>query len=126
VRELLERLEESGTDPSVPLSYLAGRSVELDEAEVHGAVRRAELLLATGGDPRRALDPDGRAVESLAADLDGAAPRSELRTALDRLAADATGLPRIEAALAELTADDDRAWRAYACALLADALADSD
>ena len=123
MNELLRGLEESEADLSVSLSYLAGTSVELDPDEVRAAVRRAELILATGGDPRRELDPDGRAVAALAADLDGEAPRAQLRAALEELAPAATGLPRVVAALEELS-DDDRAWRSFACALLADALAD--
>ena len=125
MRELLQRLEESGADPSVPLSYLAGTSVELDADELRAAVRRAELILATGGDPRREVDPDGRAVASLAADLDGDAQRAQLRAALEGLAPAAAGLPRVTAALDDLR-DDERAWRLFACALLADALADAD
>lgn len=123
MNELLRGLEESEADLSVSLSYLAGTSVELDPDEVRAAVRRAELILATGGDPRRELDPDGRAVAALAADLDGEAPRAQLRGALEELAPAATGLPRVVAALEELS-DDDRAWRSFACALLADALED--
>src|SRR5437899_1694408 len=54
----------------VPLSLLAGREVTLEKGDLRGARRRAVQLLATGGDPRRELDPDGRAVSALAADLD--------------------------------------------------------
>ena len=124
MREVLASLEQSGADPAFPLAYLAGTAVELDEHEVHAALRRAELLLATGGDPRRELDPDGRAVAALAADLGTAAARAQLHAALTALTADAGVLPRVSAALAELLADEERAWRAFACALLADAIAD--
>ncbi|MBA3348615.1 MAG: hypothetical protein H0T13_08660, partial [Actinobacteria bacterium] len=80
MNELLRGLEESEADLSVSLSYLAGTNVELEADELRAAVRRAELILATGGDPRRELDPDGRAVASLAADLDGPSQREQLRT----------------------------------------------
>ena len=124
MRELLTSLERSDAELSTSLAYLAGTSVELDAGEVRAAVRRAELLLAAGGDPRRELEPDGRAVAALAADLDDETARAELREALERLAAEADGLPRVSAALAALLADDDLAWRSFACARLAEALAE--
>lgn len=124
MRALLESLEESGADVAIPLAYLAGTGVELDVEETNAALRRAQLLLAAGGDPRRELEPDGRAVTSLAADLDSEGARAALRAGLERL--DARGLPRVSAALEGLAADGDAAWRAYACALLADSLADDD
>jgi hypothetical protein len=124
VRELLAALEEGDAEPTIPLAYLAGTAVELAADDVRAAVRRAELLLATGGDPRRELDPDGRAVAALAGDLDAPAAREQLGVALALLARDAAGLPRVEGALDGLRADTERAWRAFACALLADALDD--
>lgn len=122
MRELLESLEGSGGDVAVPLAYLAGAGVELDHEEANAALRRAQLLLAAGGDPRRALEPDGRAVTALAADLDSPAAHAALQAELERLAADANGLPGVSARLAELLADDELAWRSYACALLAESL----
>ncbi len=126
MRDVLEQLEASGAEAAIPLAYLAGAGVELDRGEAHAALRRAELLLATGGDPRRELDPDGRAVTAVAADLDSTAARAALRGGLESLAPSAAGLPRVAAALEALLADGDAAWRAYACALLADALAGDD
>jgi len=123
VRELLSRLEGSGADLAISLAYLAGAEVELDPDETNAALRRSELLLATGGDPRRELDPDDRAVATLAADLDSAPARAQLLTALGRLAAEAEGLPEVTGQLARLRADPDAAWHAYACSLLAAALA---
>ena len=64
----------------------AGAST-VDEAELHAALRRSELLLATGGDPRRPLELYGRAVTALADDLDEPALRAELAAGLDALAA---------------------------------------
>ena len=124
MRELLTSLERSTTDLPTSLAYLAGTAVELDLDELHAALRRAELLLAAGGDPRRELEPDGRAVSALADDLDSAAPRAQLRSSLERLATEADGLPEVSAALAALLADDDLAWRTFACARLAEALTD--
>jgi hypothetical protein len=118
VREWLERLE-AEDDPLVPLAYLAGQDVTLDEHELHGARRRAVLLLATGGDPLRGLALDGRAVTALAADIDGPEARTELATGLAALRRAAAGLPRVAAALARLAADPELAWRAFAAALLA-------
>src|SRR5438093_12195624 len=63
-------------------AFLAARRVNLDEDELRGALRRALLLLATGGDPRRGLELDSRAVMALADDLDAPGPRAELAAAL--------------------------------------------
>lgn len=125
MRELLTSLEGSGADLPTSLAYLAGTNVELDGTEVRAALRRAELVLAAGGDPRRELEPDGRAVASVATDLDSEAARAALLEGLERLAADTDGLAAVAAALAGLRADADLAWRAFACALLAEALAES-
>ena len=80
------------------------------------------LLLAAGGDPHRELDPDGRAVRALAADLDAPERRAELRSALAALRVEAAGLPGVSAALDALLGDPDSAWRLLAVALLADEL----
>jgi hypothetical protein len=129
VRELLETLEASGAagaELRVPLAYLAGAGLELDADELNGAVRRAELLLATGGDPRRALEPDGRAVTALARDLDSPARRAALADGLRVLHADAEGLPGVGEALRSLLGDGELAWTSYASAILADALSAED
>jgi hypothetical protein len=123
MRELLELLEQ-GPDGGVlvGLAWLAGRELEHDEDELRGTVRRAELLLAAGGDPRRELELDGRAVEAVAADLDGEAAREQLEDGLAALVTDSEGLPAVREGLARLRAQPDLAWRCYACALLADAM----
>lgn len=108
------------------LCYLAGQEVAIDERERNGAVRRAELLLATGGDPRRPLELYGRAVTAIAADLDDPDRRAALRAGLARLARDAAGLRGIGEALRLLRADEDLAWQAYAMAVLGEALAEDD
>ena len=56
----LERREP--TEQWTMLCWLAGREIAIDEDELNGAVRRAELLLAAGGDPHRPLDPFGSSV----------------------------------------------------------------
>jgi hypothetical protein len=81
------------------------------------------LLLAAGGDPHRPLELDGRAVTALAAELDRPDRRLALAHRLEALLAEATGLPRAEAALAALLGDPDLAWRAYAAGLLGEELA---
>lgn len=108
------------------LCFLAGREVAMDESDRNGAVRRAELLLATGGDPRRPLELYGRAVTAIAADLDDPDRRASLQAGLASLASDAAGLRGIGEALRLLRADEDLAWQAFAMAVLGEALADDD
>ena len=123
MRELLERLETAPGDTLLlSLAWLAGQDVELDEDELRGAVRRAELLLAAGGDPRRELELDGRAVIAVADDLDGPGARDQLEDALARLATASEGLAAVSDGLARLRAQPDLAWQSYACALLAEAV----
>ncbi|HET9289032.1 MAG TPA: hypothetical protein VFO26_15875 [Gaiella sp.] len=114
------------TEQWVMLCFFAGRDVPVDDDELNGAIRRAELLLAAGGDPRRTLDPFGRAAESLADDLDAPDRRALLRAGLEALRADVTGLRGARESLALLLSDPDLAWRAYATSLLAEALAEGD
>jgi hypothetical protein len=108
------------------LCFIASRSVELDDEAVNAASRRAQLLLASGGDPRRRLELYGRAVTSVARDLDAAERRAQLRAALEQLQADAAGLRGASEALRLLLGDSDLAWQCLAMALLADELADED
>ncbi len=106
------------------LCFFAGRQVAVDEDELNAAVRRAELLLAAGGDPRRRLDPFGRAATALAEDLDTPGRRAQLDAGLDALVLEVEGLRGAREALALLRSDSDLAWNAYATSLLAEALAD--
>jgi hypothetical protein len=123
MRELLELLEAGPGDNLLPgLAWLAGQDVELDPDEVKATVRRAELLLAAGGDPRRELELDGRAVTSVAEDLDEPEARDQLEDSLAQLAAASEGLTAVSAGLARLRAQPDLAWQSYACALLAEAM----
>ena len=122
MREWLEALEGAPDEDVLPvLAYAAGLETDLG-ADGPGAVRRAVLLLAAGGDPLRGLELDGRAVTALAADLDAPARRAELADGLAALARTADGLPHVTAALARLAADPDLAWLAFAAGVLADAL----
>jgi hypothetical protein len=123
MRELLELLEAGPSDNLLlGLAWLAGQEVELDRDEVKATLRRAELLLASGGDPHRELEFDGRAVTAVAEDLDEPRARDQFEDALARLTAAAEGLPAVSEGLARLRAQPDIAWQSYACALLAEAI----
>ncbi|MEZ5101843.1 MAG: hypothetical protein R3C15_19005 [Thermoleophilia bacterium] len=123
---LEERIEGGHVDDEaevlVVLASLAGEAVELDEDEAHAAGRRALLLLATGGDPLRGLELDGRAVTAFAEDVDAPGARASLAIGLTELAAAAGPHPRVTAALLPLLEDDELAWRCFAAATLAQQL----
>ena len=121
--ELETRL--AGGEPvavEVSLMLLAGHDVELDPDELRAARRRAVQLLATSGDPRREPDPDGRAVTALADDLDAPEPRAALAAGLVSLGTTVEGLTEVSARLEQLAADQELAWRWFACTLLAEEL----
>jgi len=105
----------------VVLASVAGREVGIED-EAHGASRRALLLLASGGDPERGLDLNGRAVTALAEEVRTVDRQLALDQGLDELKAQAKGLPHVSEAVAALRATPDVAWRAYACSLLAEEL----
>jgi hypothetical protein len=111
-------------DPLPVLAYLAGQAVELDEAELNGARRRALLLVAAGGDPHRELDVDDRAVKSLATDLYNEERREQLARAVDALVLRVRELPAAREAAIFLAGDVDLAWRMFSLALLAEELAE--
>ena len=71
-------------------------------------------MFAAGGQLGREPGLDDPAVLELAADLDAPARRSALGAALEQLDPNTDVL--------RLRADPELAWRAFACALLADAL----
>jgi hypothetical protein len=98
-------------DELIPVAWLAGRELELDEDEVRGPIRRAMLLLVAGGDPMRELDLDGRAVTALADELDSPERRARLQERLRDLGANVPS---------------DLAWRAFAASLLAEELGGAD
>jgi hypothetical protein len=123
---VLQMLDDAGADADIrpALALLAAREPLVEPDELNPALRRAMLLLAAGGDPHRELELDGRAVEALAAELDRSERRAEVSRGLDGLREGAAGLANVSPALEELLLDADLAWRAYACALLADELED--
>jgi len=108
------------------LAFVAGQRVELDDDSKNAAVRRAELLLAAGGDPHRPLEPFGRAATALAEDLDSPTARAQLAEGLEALGPEVAGLRGAGEALRLLRADAELAWRCYAAALLAEELGDED
>ena len=130
-RETPERLElvldtPGAGDPEPLLVLLAGRAVSLPESELRGAIRRAMLLLAAGGDPRREIEPDGRPATALAAELERPDRRRELTARLEELLEQADGLSRVQRALARLIEDSERAWLLLACVLIAEELEGAD
>lgn len=121
--QLEERLAEGDqVEVEISLVLLAGRALDLDEDELKGARRRAVQLLAAGGDPRRDLDPDGRAVKALAEDLDSPTRRAVLAAGLTSLRPTVAGLTHVSARLERLETDDALAWRWFACTLLGEVL----
>ena len=106
----------------VTVASVAGRDVPLDEDEVQGEVRRALLVLAAGGDPERGLDLNGPAVVRFAEELATPERREALAAGLERLGADALGYAHTSELVQALRADHETAWRAYACAVLAEEL----
>jgi hypothetical protein len=108
------------------LALVAIERVRFDVDELAGAVRRALLVLASGGDLRRELSLGDRAVTGLAEDIDDPDRRTELEAAFRELRARTDELPAAAAALDALLDDQDRAWRALATAVLADELTPDD
>jgi hypothetical protein len=106
----------------VALAFYAGQGISIPEAERRAGARRALLLLASGGDPGRGLDLDGRAVTALASDLDTPDRRSALLRGLEQLLAATPDLEHVDAAVRALVTDADVAWRAYAASILAEEL----
>jgi hypothetical protein len=131
LRSWLGSLEAALGGPERPelapaLAYMAGQEVELDADELRGALRRAVLLLAAGGDPTRELDVDGRAVRALAAELDAAERRAQLSRGLASLGTAAARMPLVQEEIALLERDPELAWRWFAASLIADELGEGD
>ena len=121
LEELLRRVDSGELgDPLPVLAYIAGQEVTLDEDELNAARRRSMLLLAAGGDPRRELGLDDRAVKALATELYDDDRREELSHSVDVLVARVHDLPRAREAALFLAADVDLAWRLFALGLLAE------
>lgn len=98
----------------VVAAYLAGQGVRIADDERNAAVRRALLVFAAGGGLGREPELDDAAVTELARDLDDPARRSALGSALEQLDPNPQVL--------QLRGNPELAWRAFACALLAEAL----
>jgi hypothetical protein len=121
-RTLAEDEEDNLAVAVVVLAAAAGGQVHVGEDELHGAARRAVLLLATGGDPERGLDVHGRAVTALADDLRTTDRQIALEQGIADLRLQAQGLPHVSEAIRALKDAPDVAWRAYAASLLAEEL----
>ena len=125
IRDWVRSLERAdSTEQWTILCFFAGGSVAIDDNELNAALRRAQLLLAAGGDPHRPLDPFGRAATALADDLDAPERRAQLRAGLQSLREEVAGLRGARESLGLLLSDDDLAWQTFATSLLAEALAD--
>jgi hypothetical protein len=122
--------EDAGTDNLavgiVVLASVAGQQVPVEPDDVHGAARRALLLLAAGGDPERGLDLNGRAVTAMADELRTVDRQLALEQGLVDLRFQAEGLPHTSEAGHGLMHAPDVAWRAYAAGLLAEELGGDD
>jgi hypothetical protein len=120
--ELVEARLEAGEPGEALLAFVAGAHVDVPEAELGAARRRAMLVLAAGGDPHRELELDSPAVEVLARELSTLERRAALADGLRAVGEDVVGLPLVAALVARLDDEPDVAWRAFALALLADEL----
>jgi hypothetical protein len=130
-RRILEELEpalrEWGDGQACAMLALVAREhVSLPADELEASLRRALLVLATGGDPHRELELDGPAVTRFAEELESPARRAELQESLRTLNEHAAGLPRASFLLEALLEDPNLAWRSLAVALLAEELGDAD
>jgi hypothetical protein len=126
LRQALEAIEAGGPTPPEAAAALA--AAVLDELAVEGPalagpLRRSLLLLAAGGDPRRELEPHGRAVRALAAEVARLVPPDELCAPFARVREASAGLTVLETVAASLEASPGDAAVAVALALLADELA---
>ena len=108
----------------VTVASVAGRDVPVDGDDVRAAARRALLVLASGGDPLRGLALDGPAVSGFAEELDDPDRRGALEDGLFALLESAQGLAHTSELVRALLSDRETAWRAYACSLLAEQLAE--
>ena len=118
--------EDEGTDNLaiglVVLASIGGVEVPLEPQEAKASARRAVFLLASGGDPERGLDLDGRAVSAVAEELRTVDRQLALEEGLRNLRLLAEGLPHASEALHGLLHAPEVAWRAYAAGLLAEEL----
>jgi len=116
----LEAMDDDGRRAS--LAYVAGQQLDIPEAELNEALRRALVVRAVGGSPQRELSLAEEAVVRLAEELDATERRRALQEALESLRVHVQGRPAA-ASLEQLLADGDLAWRCYAAAQVAAELA---
>lgn len=107
----------------VSLAFVAGQGVAVDEEELRGALRRAMLLRATGGDPHRELELDEPSVTRFAEELDEPELREQLQAGILSLQALGEERPDVGEAIAELLANPDLAWHCFAAGRVAAELA---
>ena len=121
--EVLAQVDDGSLgDPLPVLAYVAGQAVTIGEDELNASLRRALLLVAAGGDVRRELGVDDRAVKSLAVDLFTDERREQLARSVDALVGRVRDLPVAREAALFLAADIPLAWRLFSLALLAEEL----
>jgi hypothetical protein len=120
--EIVENRLEAGERGEALVAFVAASRMEIPEDELRSACRRAMLVLAAGGDPHREVQPESKAVLVLARDLDAPDRREALQAGLVELREPASRLPLTSGLVARLEADPELAWRALACAYLADEL----
>jgi hypothetical protein len=119
----VENRLEAGERGEALVAFVAASRMEIPEDELRSACRRAMLVLAAGGDPHREVQPESKAVLVLARDLDAPDRREALQAGLVELREPSSRLPLTSGLVARLEADPELAWRALACAYLADELA---
>jgi hypothetical protein len=126
LRQALEQLEATAPAPNeaaAVLGYAASVELALDDSALAAPLRRTLLLLAAGGDPHRELDPTGRAVQGLAAELRELVSDETLTRAYAHVRAQARDLPVLDGFAALLEADPGAGRTALALALLGGELA---
>jgi len=114
--------EEHRSDAFIALALVAGQTIEIDEDELQGAVKRSLLVLAAGGDPTRGIDLGGRGVETIAEDLDSPFRRKLLMEGLEGIRTRAEQRESLREVLVELEADPEIAWRAFSAARMVELL----
>lgn len=117
----LDLFESLGDDErKAAIAFAAGRDVDIDVQELNEALRRAVVVRAVGGDPRREPEPEEDAVARLADELATPERTEQLQAGLAGVGESAEGRPAIVQAVSELAADPPLAWRTFCAALLAD------
>jgi hypothetical protein len=110
----------------VSICLVAGEEVEFDGDELNGALRRALVVRAVGGDPHRELALDEDAVVRLADELANDVRKDQLQLGLASIQQLGKGRPAVQESIVALAADPELAWRAFCAARLADQLAEEN